>query len=183
MAHYNDPTQDDPGCAPDLQRHSRRCVICRHRDRIQIDYDFVHWGHPDNIVRDYNIRHRSLLYRHARATGLYAIRSRNLRSALDHIIERIAETPVNSAAEVRAVRIYAHLNDRGAWVEPTRKVVFAREDKQNAPFQLVLSESLASARRERSEAIAAHERERLAAQNPERSAPPEREGQNSAPDN
>ena len=166
----NTLTIDHQAIAPDPDRHARLGAICRHPDRDHIDFDFVQWGNPDAIVRQYHLRHRSTLYRHARATGLFFLRSRNVRSALDHVIERISRTPVDASAAVQAVRIYAHINDSGSWVEPTRRILIAEEIPVPEQYDLVLDPSLAASLRARDEAIAADERERKAAREREQLA-------------
>ncbi len=170
MTTNNAFTTDQLDSAPDLDRHARLCLICRHPDRDHIDFDFVHWGRPETIVREYHLRNRKTLYRHARATGLYFLRSRNIRSALDHVIERISDTPVNTDAAIRAVRMYAHINDAGAWVEPTRRFLFAKEIPAPEQYELVLDPSLAESVRKREEAMDALDRERQAARERERQA-------------
>lgn len=149
--------------SPDLRRHSRRCVICHHPHRNQIDFDFVNWRHHFDIVRKYSIRHRSLLYRHARATGLYAARSQNLRGAIDHILDGRARTPLNIDASLRAVHAYTHLSDPGTWVEPTRKLAIAKDNRRDPPLHAVLRDFCFESAGTRREGTAAQEPER---QNP-----------------
>src|SRR5208282_53271 len=62
---------------PNLARHARKCVICSHRDREDIEDDFIDWRRPDEIARNYQISQASI-YRHARATGLFPRRKREL---------------------------------------------------------------------------------------------------------
>lgn len=170
MTTNNGTTSDQLDSAPDLDRHARLCVICRHPDRDHIDFDFVQWGRPETIVREYHLRSRKILYRHARATGLYFLRSRNIRSALDHVIERIADPQRDPVPAIQAVRIYAHINDAGSWVEPSRRLVIAKEIPAPEQYDLVLAPSLAASLRARDEAIAADERERQAAREREQQA-------------
>ena len=145
MTTNNGSTKDQPDSTPDLDRHARLCVICRHPDRDHIDFDFVQWGRPETIVREYHLRSRKILYRHARATGLsLPPRSRNVRSALDHVIQRISDSAVNTVAAIQAVRIYAHINDSGAWVEPTRRFLIAKEIPVPEQVELILAPSLAA---------------------------------------
>ncbi|MGA8073956.1 MAG: hypothetical protein WB995_10795, partial [Candidatus Acidiferrales bacterium] len=154
----------------DLDRHARLCIICRHPDRDHIDFDFVQWGHPETIVREYHLRSRKILYRHARATGLYYLRSRNVRSALDHVIQLISDSAVNTVAAIQAVRIYAHINDSGSWVEPTRRLLIAKEIPVPEQVELILAPSLAASVRKRQESIEALERERQEAREREQQA-------------
>ncbi len=170
MTTNNGSTKDQPDSTPDLDRHARLCVICRHPDRDHIDFDFVQWGHPETIVREYHLRSRKILYRHARATGLYYLRSRNVRSALDHVIQLISDSAVNTVAAIQAVRIYAHINDSGSWVEPTRRFLIAKEIPAPEQVELILAPSLAASVRKRQESIEALERERQAAREREQQA-------------
>ncbi len=116
--------------APDMLLHARKCKVCNHPRRDEIAEAFIHWDHPGEIVRRFGLGHRSVLYRHARAQRLYELRAFYLRSALDHIIERAAITPVGANAVVNAVRAYAHINSQGKWVEPPRKIILAKEEQQ-----------------------------------------------------
>jgi len=175
MTTNNSSTNDQLDSTPDLDRHARLCVVCRHPDREHIDSDFVHWGHPETIVREYHLGNRKTLYRHARATGLYYLRSRNIRSALEHLIERSADTPMDPSTTIQAVRIYAHINDSGSWVEPSRRLVIAKEIPVPEEVELILTPSLAAGLRARDEAVAARERELQAARERELQAARERE--------
>ena len=75
-----------------------------------------------DIVIAYGLADRSSVYRHAHALGLFAKRQRNLRAALEKIIEKAGEVKVNAAAVVSAVSAYARINAAGQWVERTERV-------------------------------------------------------------
>ena len=49
----------------DLERHSRKCTICRHPDRDAIEHDFLHWCHPVDIAEEFGLADHSSIYRHA----------------------------------------------------------------------------------------------------------------------
>jgi len=49
-------------------------------------------------------------------------RRRNVRVALERIIEHAGEVEVNAAAVVAAVSAYARINTRGEWVEQRQTV-------------------------------------------------------------
>ncbi|MGA8075420.1 MAG: hypothetical protein WB995_18235 [Candidatus Acidiferrales bacterium] len=134
---------------PDLELHSRRCVICHHPRRDEIEEEFVYWGHPGTIVKKFGLRHRSLLYRHARAHRLYEVRAANLRAALDHIVERASVSPVSADAIVRAIKTYAHVNDQGKWEEPIHKVMAVKPGSEFQEIQLVVDPSLYEAYKRR----------------------------------
>jgi hypothetical protein len=127
---------------PDPEVHSRLCQICNHPQRQEIDEEFVYWGHPGTIVKKFGLRHRATLYRHARALKLYLARSWNLRSALEHLIERASITKVTADSIVRAVQTYAHISPHGKWEEPLRKVMAVKEEEQSKEVKFVVSQDL-----------------------------------------
>ncbi len=106
-----------------LGRHQRLCKICRHPDRHWIEDDFLRWRSPTEIASQYKISDPVSIYCHAHATGLFALRKRNLRSALELIIEQAEEIPISPGALVRAIHVYARIDDDGLWVEPTRRIL------------------------------------------------------------
>ena len=106
-----------PSGRPDLGRHERKCGVCCHPDRDAIEEAFIHWHSPTRIAQDYEISDDSL-YRHAYATGLDAVRSRNLRCALERILEKAQRVIPTADSIVRAARAYTRINHAGEWVEP-----------------------------------------------------------------
>jgi hypothetical protein len=80
-------------------RHEYHCHICSHPDREEIDQAFVTWSSPVQISKEYGVS-RDSVYRHAHVLGLMAKRRRNVRFALERIIEK-AGAPSRSAT-VRA---------------------------------------------------------------------------------
>jgi hypothetical protein len=102
----------------DFGRHVRKCCVCRHPRRRAIEAAFLHWRSPDIVADQYDLCDRKSVYRHAHATGLWARRKRNLRFALETIIEHASEVTVTAGAVITAVRAYTHINDAGEWVEP-----------------------------------------------------------------
>ena len=105
-----------------LGRHERGCKICSHRQREEIERDFINWKSPALIAREYRLKDRSTVYRHAHALDLFPKRQRNVRAALERIIESAGEVEVNAAAVVSAVRAYASINSFGQWVERSEQV-------------------------------------------------------------
>jgi hypothetical protein len=105
-----------------LGRHEKVCTICRHPRRNEIEHDFVGWCSPAEITKRYKLRDRSTVYRHAHALGLFAKRQRNVRAALEHIIERAGGVQVTAAAVVAAVQAYAKINAQGQWIDRTETV-------------------------------------------------------------
>lgn len=101
-----------------LERHQRCCRVCRHPDRELIEREFLHWRSPTEISNDYGINDHASITRHANATGLYERRIRNVRSALERVIERAEEATVTGHSIVRAVRAYLSITDDNKWVQP-----------------------------------------------------------------
>ncbi len=116
-----------------LGRHQRLCKICRHPDRHWIEDDFLRWRSPAQIAEQYELADAVSIYRHAHALGLFALRKRNLRSALELIIEQAEEIPISPGALVRAIHVYARIDDDGHWVEPTRPPQAHRESSPEEP--------------------------------------------------
>lgn len=116
--------------APDPERHSRKCKICNHPDRAAIEELFINWHSPQSIHREFAIRHPfdwSAVYRHARATGLYARRAKNLRAVLDHLLANVSSVPPTAHGVIAALRAYTCLTDENRWVEPERRVHIVNE--------------------------------------------------------
>jgi len=124
-----------------LELHQAHCGICGDKLQEEIDERFVNWECVSQIADDYELD-RSALYRHAHATGLFPRRDRNIRRALGLIIHEADRVQVTADAVVRAVKIYAHINARGEWVNPPTRVVFsstAARPKKPAPAGAELS--------------------------------------------
>ena len=105
-----------------LGRHAAECKICCHRQRDEIERDFVNWRSPASITKQYGLRNRSTVYRHAHAVGLFPKRQRNVRAALEKIIERAGEVDVTASAIVAAVQAYTKINAAGQWVDRSEHV-------------------------------------------------------------
>ncbi|MGB9336618.1 MAG: hypothetical protein WCB14_16540 [Candidatus Acidiferrales bacterium] len=127
----NSNTQlDRPGVPTpvDPERHARKCAICRSQDRQEIENAFLHWISPDFIADEFDdVPDRMTLYRHVHATGLYEFRRRNLRCALDRLIESAGSANVSGDCVIRAIRAYSRLNDDGHWIDPVQRVVISRQ--------------------------------------------------------
>ena len=70
-----------------------------------------------SIAEDFGLADRSSIYRHANAFDLLAKRQRNIRAALERIIEKADEVEVSAAVIVAAVQAYSKINAAGQWVE------------------------------------------------------------------
>ena len=107
-----------------LSYHARKCSICRHPRRSEIEQAFLNWDCISSIATEFQLAGRNAIYRHAHAVGLLADRNRCLRGALARIIEKAADVRPDARSIVRAVEIFAHINDQGEWIyPPPRRVV------------------------------------------------------------
>lgn len=106
--------------------HESRCGVCRHPERAAIEEAFVHWQNPRDIQDEYRISERAI-YRHAHALGLFSIRSHNLRFALGNIIERTSRMYTTPECIMRAIQVFAKIDDHGRWIEPPRRLIISRE--------------------------------------------------------
>ncbi len=107
-----------------LELHQTHCSICGYEEQDEIDEAFVSWESVGQIAEDYDLDRRAI-YRHARATGLYAKRDRNIRCALGRIIQRAESVPATADSVVRAIKILTHVNAHGDWVQPPTHVIFS----------------------------------------------------------
>lgn len=105
-----------------LGRHRRNCTVCAHQKCEEIEQEFVSWRSPKQIVEEYGLADRTSVYRHAHAFGLMEKRKRNVRAALERIIESAGEVEVTSSAVVAAVQAYAKINAQGQWVDRSEHV-------------------------------------------------------------
>jgi hypothetical protein len=109
----------NPEAMVSLGRHKRTCSVCRHPQREEIEAAFIGWRSPAAIAEDYGLTDRASVYRHSHALGLFEKRRRNVRAALERIIEKAGEVDVTAAAVVSAVQAYAKINSAGEWIDRT----------------------------------------------------------------
>lgn len=102
-----------------LGRHKRACSICSHAQRAEIESAFIGWRSPAAIATEYGLADRTSVYRHAHALGLFQKRQKNIRAALEKIIERAGEVDVTASAVVSAIQAYAKINAAGEWIDRT----------------------------------------------------------------
>lgn len=95
-------------------RHDRKCSVCRNPERAEIEREFLHWRSPELIAN--------------------AQRATHIRLALAPLIEQAMVVPVTADSIVRAVALYARLNDEGQWIDPPKDVIYHSADlRQPAP--------------------------------------------------
>lgn len=102
-------------------RHQSGCKVCAHRQRAEIEQDWLAWGSTARIAKQYGLT-RDSIYRHAHAMNLFMKRERNVRKALERIIEQAESVPVNATAVVSAVQTYARINSAGQFVERSQRI-------------------------------------------------------------
>ncbi len=111
-------------------RHSRKCSICRRKDRKDIEDAYLRWRSPGSIMREFRLAHHSVIYRHAHATGLAAQRKANLHTALEYIIEKAESVEPTASAVIAAIRICAQMD--GLWTEPPRTYIVIHKNANEA---------------------------------------------------
>ena len=126
------PHHNGPSTLSNPERHSRKCAICRHPDRADIEEDFVSWRNAELIQKDYKLPNYRTIYRHARTHGLYERRRENLRFAAELLIEHADQAQPDANIILRAIRACACINGCGVWVEPARRVIVSSRDQLTA---------------------------------------------------
>jgi hypothetical protein len=112
---------------PSVKRHSRKCAICQHDDRAEIEQSFMHWVSLRDIANDFRLRSTEAIRRHAIVVGLDHLRDRTMRRSLRRIIERAGEAIPTATGVIQAIRAFNFLDDSGRWVEPPRRVIVTHE--------------------------------------------------------
>jgi hypothetical protein len=103
-------------------RHEYNCSVCSHPHREEIERDFVNWVSPATTAKQFKLANRASIYRHAHALDLFPKRQRNVRAALEKIIERAGEVDVTAQAVVAAVQAYSKINTAGLWIDRSEHV-------------------------------------------------------------
>jgi hypothetical protein len=117
----------------EIVRHTRKCRICNHPRRAELEQDSLNWRNPHEIVEEYELAHHSAIYRHAQALGLTAQRVENACAALDLIVEKVEDAHVTGHTIIRAMRAYSCLTPKGRWVELPKRVIYETVRKSPAP--------------------------------------------------
>jgi hypothetical protein len=103
-----------------------------HRRTTSTESRFLFWESAHSIVKEFGLGHRSLLYRHASATGLLHQRRENFTSVLDSIVEQCESAPVTAASILRAIRAYSCLKAHGRWVDPPKRRAVSQVTKSSS---------------------------------------------------
>ena len=117
MREHRDPeAQQKKKEAATRERHEVQCSVCRHPERATIEKEWTCWGNTSRLAKEYGLS-RDSLYRHAHTVGLFGKRQRNIRAALERIIERSEDVDVTASAIVSAIQAYAKINANGQWID------------------------------------------------------------------
>lgn len=108
---------------PNEERHQRKCVVCSHPEREEIEEEFVHWRDVYHLAKQYDIADSRSIYRHARVFGLIEQRRENRRAILDRILEN-GPAVVSAQGVIQAIRAYSCLTPDNRWVEPARNMQY-----------------------------------------------------------
>ena len=108
-------TNSDRKLSPDPDRHRRKCKICRHPQRDEIERDYLQWRTSRDIARSFGITDHTVIFRHAWATGLYQRRQRIIAYALHPLLEQSEDVFIKATpgAIISAVQTYSQINDEG----------------------------------------------------------------------
>lgn len=114
---------EDSQMHPEEERHQRKCAVCQHPDRVEIEDEFIHWGNARQLAKQYGLADPRSIHRHARAYGLVELRRENRRGVLDRILERGPQV-VTVTGVIQAIKAYSCLTDDNRWVEPPRRMEY-----------------------------------------------------------
>ena len=103
------------------RKHSATCTICNHSDRDEIEREWIAWGNTSQLAKKFHVS-RDSVYRHSHAFSLFEKRRRNLRAALERIVEKADSVQVNASAVVAAAQALAKINSAGQWIDRTEQV-------------------------------------------------------------
>jgi hypothetical protein len=110
------PAVEPNSSKSDPDFHRRRCAICNHEDRADIEAAFLNWHPFAAIVWDYKLPSRSAVYRHAEVMNLPEQRRQNMYKALDLIIEHAGSAKTSATDVMRAIELTQRM--RGENVAP-----------------------------------------------------------------
>jgi len=105
--------ESDP--QPDFGRHRRKCRVCKHPHRDEIEQEFLRWKSSAAIAEAYGLPDHSSVCRHARAIGLYDKRRRTIQYVLEPVLEQSESVALQMTVGtlISAVAAYAKINDDG----------------------------------------------------------------------
>jgi hypothetical protein len=101
------------------RRHQRACSVCAHEKREDIEAAFIGWRSSAAIAEEFGLADRASVYHPAHAFGLFPKRQRNIRAALEWILEKAGEVDVTGSALVAAVQAFSKINAAAEWIDRT----------------------------------------------------------------
>lgn len=115
-----------------LKYHQIKCAICNHPDRDAIEEAFLDWTRPGELARQFKLGHRTVVYRHAHALGLFKKRAHNARFALGLLMEQSSIIKPTGNEIIRAVRAFSCIDEYGKWTDPPRRLIVTHLDANGA---------------------------------------------------
>jgi hypothetical protein len=101
--------KDNEARSVSLGRHKSQCSICNHPNCSEIEECWIDWRHICHIESVYHVS-RDAIYRHMHALDLFKERQRNIRGALERIIEEVGAVSPSASGVVSAIQAYVKLN-------------------------------------------------------------------------
>ncbi len=86
------------------ERHSRKCKVCNHKKRKEMEEDYLRWRPVKEILAEYTIPERSF-YRHTQALGLDEKKHKNRRRYYLKIMERASLNNVRVSEALAAAKL------------------------------------------------------------------------------
>jgi hypothetical protein len=99
-----------------LSRHQRKCTVCHHPQCKEIEQDYLRWGSPATIAREYDLCGPTTVYRPAHATGIFNRRRARLRLALDPLIEQVTEVNLTAHVILSAIKTSFNFQNARKWI-------------------------------------------------------------------
>ena len=121
------PRRNKPETPVSLTHHEAHCTVCRHPDRDAIEQCFLHWQRPSSIAYEFQLTDRRVVYRHARALGLYQQRATRARRSLEFIMEQAETVKATADSVIRAVKAHACIDENGRWTEPVKRTIITHQ--------------------------------------------------------
>ena len=106
-----------------LGRHRAQCRICSSPDCQQIEEAWTNWSETYSLAKRFGVS-RDAVYRHAHALGLFHLRRKNLRGALEQIVERIDQTRMNGPDILEAIKVLLKMDKDDKEKGPSRDLDF-----------------------------------------------------------
>ena len=108
---------------PDCLRHARKCCICRHPRREEIESDYLFWRNPHQIMKRIRSRspRRDLPTRPCHRPRLPPPRECPRRARFHRRANR--RRAGNRSMILRAMRAYSCLTSKGRWINPPKRII------------------------------------------------------------